>query len=147
APVRDDSLLPDLEREAAGDELALRRDRVERDHRNLLAALAGASRYVLGVPRGDLRKSREPVPSRWVLDVANALGGAQLSNAALESTAAPWLAHVASFAADLRELSFPATDQEYRIRSLMVAGPTGATDLVAMADDRSTALGAEVVQA
>ena len=70
APVRDDSLLPDHEREAAGGELPLRRARVDRQHRELLAALAAAPRRLLGVPRGDLRRSTERVPSRWVLDLA-----------------------------------------------------------------------------
>ena len=45
SPTRDDSLLPDHEREAAGDELPLRAQGVERQHRQLLAALAGASRH------------------------------------------------------------------------------------------------------
>ena len=51
------------------------RPHVEKRHRELLAALAGASRHLLCVPRGDLRGSKERVPSRWVLQVASALGG------------------------------------------------------------------------
>src|SRR3546814_8049188 len=73
--VRDDSLLPDHERARAAGDVALRADRVERQHRQLLAALAGAKRQVLCIPRGDLRRSVERVPSRWVLDLASSMAG------------------------------------------------------------------------
>ena len=52
APVRDDSLLPDIEREAANGELALRSERIDREHRQFLAALAGADHHLLGDPTG-----------------------------------------------------------------------------------------------
>ena len=48
---------PTTSASAAGGELPLRRARVDREHRELLAALAGAPASVLGVPRGDLRRS------------------------------------------------------------------------------------------
>src|ERR1700685_2905759 len=69
SPTRDDSLLPDPERPATGDELPLRPQSVEREPRQLRAALPGATRQVLCVPRGDLRRNVERVPSRWVLQV------------------------------------------------------------------------------
>ncbi|MEQ1787736.1 MAG: PD-(D/E)XK nuclease family protein, partial [Acidimicrobiales bacterium] len=75
ATVRDDSLLPDHERARTGGELTLRSERVERQHHQLLAALAGARRQLLCVPRGDLRRSVERAPSRWVLDVCTHLAG------------------------------------------------------------------------
>ena len=75
SPTHDDSLLPDHERASTGDELPLRSQRVERQHRQLLAALAGASHQVLCVPRGDLRRNIERVPSRWILQIASALAG------------------------------------------------------------------------
>jgi ATP-dependent helicase/nuclease subunit B len=146
APVREDSLLPDHERDAAGDELVPRRARVARQHRELLAALAGASRHVLGVPRGDLRRSSERVPSRWVLDIASALAGKRLWADDLGRAQAPWVEHTASFEAGLRRLSFPASDQEHRLRSLMVAAPARAEDLT-HADDRALSHGAAVVAA
>ena len=62
AAPRDDSLLPDRERAVAAGELVLRSSFIERRHRELLAALAGASRHLLCVPRGDLRGSKERVP-------------------------------------------------------------------------------------
>ena len=51
APVRDDSLLPDHEREAAGDELAAATAAGRREHRELLARLAGARHHSSASPR------------------------------------------------------------------------------------------------
>jgi ATP-dependent helicase/nuclease subunit B len=106
APVHDDSLLPDGERRLAGGELPLRRDRVGREQRRLLAALAAADRHLLCAPRGDLRSSSERVASRWLVDLAapsSALGGGP--------------EHVPSFAHAVTHIEFPATDQEYRLRA------------------------------
>ncbi len=75
----------------------LRADRVERQHRQLLAALAGARRQLLCVPRGDLRRSAERVPSRWVLDLAS--GRWPASRVVGRPTCSPadaaWVDHVA----------------------------------------------------
>jgi RecB family exonuclease len=142
--VRDDSLLPDHEREAAGGELPLRRDGLERQHHELLAALAGASRHLLGVPRGDLRRSSERVPSRWVLDVASVLQGERWFTEGLLTADVPWVEHVASFDAGIRRVPFPATAQEHRLRSLLVA--TGGRRLTPdRAGDPVLAAGAEAV--
>lgn len=124
APVRDDSLLPDQERAAAGDALSLRASFVDKRHREFLAALAGSARQVLCVPRGDLRGNAQRVPSRWALDVASALAKETWYSEDLldPRTVRPWLDHVASFDAGLRSVTFPATDQEYRLRSLMASG-------------------------
>ena len=78
ATVRDDSLLPDREREAAGGELALRRHQIDRQHRELLATPGRRRAPGAQVPRGDLRRSSERVPSRWVLDVASELAGERM---------------------------------------------------------------------
>ena len=106
APVHDDSLLPDGERRLAGGELPLRRDRVGRQQRRLLAALAAADRHLLCAPRGDLRSSSERVASRWLVDLpawSPALGGGP--------------EHVPSFAHAVTHTEFPATEQEYRLRA------------------------------
>jgi RecB family exonuclease len=121
--VHDDSLLPDRERDAAGGELALRRQQIHRQHRELLATLAGARRQVLTVPRGDLRRSSERVPSRWVLEVASELAGERMWGEHLFAAEAPWITHVASFDGGLRSLSFPATEQEHRLRAVLAADP------------------------
>jgi RecB family exonuclease len=147
APVHDDSLLPDHEREAAPGELPLRRARVDRQHRELLAGLAGAARHVLGVPRGDLRRSTERVPSRWVLDIASALSGTRWWTDDLLHSTAAWVEHVASFDAGLRTLTFPGTEQEHNLRTLLGAPPDGAAALAATTVDRVLANGATVVAA
>ena len=144
ASVRDDSLLPDHERARAGGELSLRNQRVERQHRQLLATLAGGQRHLLCVPRGDLRRSSERVPSRWVLDLCTHLAGSASRWWAPDLMAArvPWVRHVASFDAGLRQVEVPATAQEHRLRALLAAdGHLAATD------DATTSLGAEVVTA
>ncbi len=144
ASVRDDSLLPDHERARTDDELALRSARVERQHHQLLAALAGAHRQLLCVPRGDLRRSVERVPSRWVLDLCTHLAGTGVRWWArhLHDAQVPWVRHVASFDAGLRHLDVPATGQEHRLRALLAAGG----DLTAT-DDDGTTLGAELIGA
>jgi ATP-dependent helicase/nuclease subunit B len=106
AAVHDDSLLPDAERRLARGELPLRRDRVGREQRRLLAALATADRHLLCAPRGDLRSSSERVPSRWLAGLpawsAADGGGSE---------------HVPSFAHAVTHTAFPATEQEYRLRA------------------------------
>ncbi len=138
APVRDDALLPDGDRRHALGELTLRRDRVGRDHRQVLAALASSSRQVLCVPRGDLRASNQRVASRWLADVASTLAGTRVTTDALDepTTRPPWVHHVPSFAAGVLHTAFPATAQEYRLRA-------GA----AAVDDPATAHGAAVIAA
>jgi ATP-dependent helicase/nuclease subunit B len=106
AAVHDDSLLPDGERRLAGGELPLRRERVGREHRRLLAALAAADRHLLCAPRGDLRSSSERVPSRWLVDLP---GASPEHGGATE--------HVPSFAHAVTHTEFPATEQEYRLRA------------------------------
>ena len=135
APVRDDSLLPDLERQAAGDELPLRQQRIEREHRQLLATLGGASNHVLGVPRGDLRRSNERIASRWVLDIATQFAGRRWWTEDLLRANEPWVEPSASFEAGLRALAFPATAQEHHLRSLMVSAPRNAPALVEASTD------------
>jgi hypothetical protein len=126
APTHDDSLLPDHEREVVGDELALRAEGVERQHRELLASLAGASRHLLCVARGDLRRSTERIPSRWVLDIASAIASERLWSEDLLGGERPWLEHVASYDAGLRRVDFPASEQEYRLRALLAQRPAGS---------------------
>jgi len=142
ATVRDDSLLPDHERARTAGELALRAARVERQHRHLLAALAGSAGQVLGVPRGDLRRSVERAPSRWVLDLASELAGTRWWAPELLAARDPWVRHIASFDHGLRTFAVPATAQEHRLRALLAAGG----ELGQLADDR-TSLGAEVITA
>ncbi len=55
------------------------------------------TQQVLGVPRGDLRRSNERVPSRWVLEVASWLAGDRWWTEDLLAATVPWVEHVASF--------------------------------------------------
>ena len=98
--------------------------RVDRQHRELLAALAGAPRRVLGVPAATCAAARERVPSRWVLDIASALAGERVvgrgparaptpSGSSTSRRSTPGCAGCA----------FPATEQEHRLRTLLVAAP------------------------
>lgn len=126
AASREDSLLPDDHRVATEGELALRGGQVDRLHRWFLAALAGATAQVLTIPLGDLRRSRDRVPSRWALDVATELAGTRWWSDDLtrRSASVPaWLRPVASFDAGLRAAP-PATEQEHRLRTLMSAAPS-----------------------
>jgi len=146
APVHDDSLLPDYERIAAAGELPLRWERTEGEHRQLLAALAGATRQLLCVPRGDLRRSSTRVPSRWVLTVASDLDGRRWWSEDLLGNHRPWLTHIASFDDGLRHLDFPATEQEYRLRSLL-SSPRSCGGFPNPVSDTVLAAGVEMVVA
>ncbi len=121
--LRDDSLLPDEDRDVTGGALPLRSGHVDRLHHQLLATLGGAARQVLCVPKGDLRRSRERVPSRWVLDVASSLAGETWWSEDLLHRRAPWLTHLASFDDAVRTAPVPATDQEHRLRRLLALDP------------------------
>lgn len=120
--VRDDSLLPDDDRGAVPGSLPLRSGHVDRLHHQFLATVAGAEQQLLCVPRGDLRRSRDRVPSRWVLSVASQLAGETWWSAQLLGGQAPWLTHHASFDAALRRAE-PATHQEHRLRSMLAQRP------------------------
>jgi hypothetical protein len=168
SPTHDDSLLPDHERSSTHDELPLRAHRVERQHRQLLAALAGAARQVLCIPRGDLRRNIERVPSRWILQIAGAItgepwssedlfgahgdgahgDGAQGDGAHGDGAQGDWLTHVASFDGGIRQSGLPATEQEHRLRALMAQGSTRLPTTVLVATgDATLGAGAEVVAA
>lgn len=115
--VREDSLLPDTERAAVSAELQPRADRVHVAHRYLLAALAAAERErVLCYPRGDLRRSVERPPSRWLVEATATLPGADGPSGALPAQAA-WLEYRPSFAATV-SVAEPATRLELHLRML-----------------------------
>ena len=92
-----DALLPDEIRELTGGRLRTTRDRIERRRRHLHAAFAAAPAVTASYPRGDLRRSTERRPSRW-------LPGAP-------ETELP------SYASALLDTTELATDQEWRIRA------------------------------
>jgi RecB family exonuclease len=117
--VRDDSLLPDADRRATEGALPLRAGRVDDDQRRLLAALASASEQrVLLFPRGDLRRTTERVPSRFLVEAIGGERPEQLPDD-IGDLRADWYTPVPSFAAGLARVEFPATEQEHRLRALL----------------------------
>jgi ATP-dependent helicase/nuclease subunit B len=142
---REDSLLPDVARRTVDGQLRPRDDRVGIEHRHLLATLAAAHRRrVLVFPRGDLRRSVEHAPSRWLGDAVQQLHG----HRALPATA-PWLSTVPSFAGRMRVVAEPVTARQYALRALADAtagmrpvGVLPASEVV----DAALARAAEVVR-
>jgi RecB family exonuclease len=118
APPADDPVLADADRQALAGELPLRRDRIHDDHRALLAALASTGgERTLCFPRGDLRRSTEHVPSRFLLDTVEALTGRPVFDA--ETEAAPWFTFVPSYVYGLAHAAFPATRHELDVRAAL----------------------------
>ena len=97
----DDALLPDRERRVVGQDLPARGDRSGDDHRALLAVLAASKQTLLLYPRGDLRRSADRSPSRWLTEHA---GSPEV---------------VPSFVGGLRRATFPAHEHEYDTRCLL----------------------------
>ena len=125
----DDPLLSDNERAALRGVLALRADRMEADHRALLAALAATDGdRVLCFPRGDLRRSTEHVPSRFLLDTVQALSGVRSLDAR-----ASWCTPIASFLDGIARVDFPATAHEYDLRTVLSGARLGRARLRARA--------------
>ena len=120
-----DALLPDADRITAGTDLLIRHDHTASQHRGFAAAITAASRLVVLVhPRGNLRRSGERPPSRWLLAEIEAFTGVRPDPAELANLTEPWYRHVASFAQALA-LDEPATDQEYELALLLDNGRDG----------------------
>jgi hypothetical protein len=120
-----DALLPDADRITAGTDLLIRHDHTASQHRGFAAAITAASRLVVLVhPRGNLRRSGERPPSRWLLAEIEAFTGVRPDPAELADLTEPWYRHVASFAQALA-LDEPATDQEYELALLLDNGRDG----------------------
>ena len=113
-----DPLLPEPVRALAGGQLPMPRDRVDRVHRHLLAALAAAPDVTVSFPRGDLRRSSARLPSRWLLPTLRALAGDDTVDATRWQTV-PGLIGSPSYAAELARTDRPATAQEWRTRALL----------------------------
>jgi ATP-dependent helicase/nuclease subunit B len=122
APPRDDPLLADADRDALAGEMPKRSDRVADDQRALLAALASTTGpRVMCFPRGDLRRSTEHVPSRFLLDTIEARSGERPVRAELPDE--PWITEVPSFVHGLTHAPFPPTLHELDVRAALVGDP------------------------
>jgi hypothetical protein len=137
--LREDALLPERVRALAPGQLAALRDRLDRQHRQLLAALAAAPERIVSFPRGDLRRSTARLPSRWLLPSLRALSGQpRLQATGRESVSGRWLDGSPSYAAGLTSGSVLPSEQEWRIRAVLAGRGAGmtvdevlATDVVA----------------
>ncbi len=109
AVPRDDPLLGDRERAVLAGELPLRADRTADDQRHLLAALASTSdARVCTYPRGDLRRSTEHVPSRFLAPTIAALGV---------------VSSIPSYAHGATHVAFPANRHELEVRASVAREP------------------------
>lgn len=103
----DDPLLADRDRAVLDGALRLRSERVDDDHRMFLAALASTTGdRVCSYPRGDLRRSTEHVPSRFLVPTIEAIGTEAVAT-------------IASYAQGLAQAEFPATEHELAVRAAL----------------------------
>jgi ATP-dependent helicase/nuclease subunit B len=106
---RDDPLLGDAERSVLDGELQLRAERVDNDQRALLAALASTTgARVCSWPRGDLRRSTEHVPSRYLYETLATLDRSESRT-------------IASYAQGVATAGFPPTEHELGVRAALAA--------------------------
>ncbi len=131
-----DPLLPTADRATlrdAGAEIRSPRESVPRQHRDFLAAIAAAgSRVVLTMPRGDLRRTTSHIPSRWLLEIASALVGADKLQPRefeqlMENSS---IRHIQSFGSGIASLTEPATAQEFSILEAARCDPVDSEDAV-----------------
>jgi ATP-dependent helicase/nuclease subunit B len=122
--LHEEALLNERLRQATGGELEEGRDRLDAKHRHVLAAFASAPEVTASFPRGDLRRSTERLPSRFLLHTLRAITGND------ELAATDWdkaskyrrdttglLISSESFADTLRYTDQPSTEQEWRVRA------------------------------
>lgn len=123
----DDPLLPDRVRTLTGGELPTLAERVRRQHRHLLAALAAAppGGRVVSFPRGNLRGGGARVPSRWLLPTLRRLSGdPDLQITQWERAAG--LTELPSYVGSLAASAALSSAQEWRQRAAADADLTGA---------------------
>ena len=133
--LHEDALLPDHVRELTGVQLPTTRDRVDQLHRQLLTAFASAPEVVASFPRGDLRRSADRLPSRFLLPTLRRLAH-DPELAATEWEHADYgeaMVMSGSFAGELLTTSTLAHQQEWRTRQ--AASGAGLDDPVVEAAD------------
>ncbi|MEP7088481.1 MAG: PD-(D/E)XK nuclease family protein, partial [Nocardioidaceae bacterium] len=120
--LHEEALLNDTARCAAGGELEQLRDRLDAKHRHLLAAFSSAPSVTATFPRGDLRRSTERLPSRFLLPTLRDITGdprlaATAWDTATDTAIPSRLVGSRSFARELQTTRNPATEQEWRVRA------------------------------
>jgi len=151
--TRDDSLLPDRDRRSVSSELALKADRSEDDHRLLLAVgLSCEGRMTWTMPRGDLRRSTERAPSRWLISAAAERAGHAISGAEglRRLRAHEWCCEIPSFAAGVEGTAHPAmaaTEQEFRLRTFRHLRPASVNHHPLVVNDERLARSVAAIEA
>jgi ATP-dependent helicase/nuclease subunit B len=123
----EDPLLPDDARLLTDGQLPTARQRLDRQHRHLLAALAGGSQQVIATyPRGDLRRGGQRVPSRWLLPTLRRLTGTPTFQATDPLVAnGVSIVEVASYVSGIERADVPCSNQEWWQRSAAAARHAG----------------------
>ena len=115
----DSPVLPDRIRRGLEGELPTLADDIELKRQHLLAAFAAAPTVVASFPRGDLRQTRERLPSRWLLPTLQHLAqGTKLpATQWAEGDYPNGVEAAGSFAGALETTERLATEQEWRVRA------------------------------
>ena len=135
----EDALLPDEARELSVGQLRGLRDRLDRRERDLLTAFRAAPTVTATFPRGNLRRSNDRLPSRWLVPTLRDItGDARLAATMWESAlmgaarrGRP-VASSSSYADSVRTTGGPASEQEWRQRAAAGGDPL-ATDAIVVA--------------
>ncbi|SDP11215.1 PD-(D/E)XK nuclease superfamily protein [Klenkia soli] len=115
--LKEDPLLPERAREVTGGQLLGYRERIDAQHRHLLASFAAAPSVTASFPRGDLRTKSQHLPSRWLLPTMRALTGIpKLAATEWEKHSEHWTTSP-SFASSLTTAALPASEQEWRTQA------------------------------
>lgn len=118
--LREDPLLPEPARAATAGQLVEHRERLDTQHRHLLAAFGAAPDVLATFPRGDLRTRAQHLPSRWLLPTLRALSGRPgLMATEWDSPPTSWMTTSASFAGSLSTAVIPAHEQEWRTQAAL----------------------------
>ena len=117
-----EALLPERIRDTVAG-LPGSRENLDRQQRDLLAAFMSAERVIASFARGDLRRNTLRLPSRFLLPTLRELGGDRRLAATRWATAeSERIDGAPSYAATLGRSPRPATDQEWRVRSIATGG-------------------------
>ena len=115
----DSAILPDRIRRKLDGQLPTLADRIELKRKHLRAAFAAAPIVVASFARGDLRQTRERLPSRWLLPTLRVLSqdpGLAATQWA-EASYSSGVGTAGSFAGEIETTDHLATEQEWRVRA------------------------------
>ncbi|GAA2530936.1 PD-(D/E)XK nuclease family protein [Pilimelia columellifera] len=120
----EDPLLPERIRTRVPGQLPTAGDRVARTHRHFLAACA-AGPTTVSFARGDLRKTRQRLPSRWLMPSLRALADGPAAPTDWQRLDGQRIVGVPSYHHGLCTTDRLATAQEWRTRAVTAARAAG----------------------